>query len=739
MVELDKKFRFNLMKIIFFGVSAGVFSAAAHAADISNNETGFKKVWNRATVSYMNLIDNIDFTTDFNAKAGFEKRVAGNGFSLNGNGVDGVLEANGKTVSLTNLTVKGFANKDKGILYAENANIFATDAVFTDNAAAIRFKSNETAANKLTLRAENSDVVFSQNGLSALNVRGGAVFMDGGELTATANDGKRIDFSNNTAHQGGALYIENVATAALANALFKSNEATLNNGYGGAIYAASAVLTMDRTDFVNNKASQSGGAVYADRSVLEVDHAEFSGNTATVGGALNGYGAQMTIKGNSSFADNTATTGGAIFANLSDLKITGGEFAGNKANLGGAIYLQNSSAELTDADFTGNTASNGAAIYFKATASGKTLKINAENKDVTFKNNGTSGLFVYSTKPTSVTLSAAAGKTLTFDDAISFNGQTATYRPRLILDGAGTVVLNGALTGRFSLDVNAADAVLNLGGDNSYDKLEVVKLTGNSVLKVKVDFNAADGSSDFLDVDSIESNGSAALTDINITADGDADSLQWLKGTGIGGVADASADALKIMTSGGWTYTFVKTGLGTFGVSRMKDASLPAAIADETIARFDLAADYASPADLGVLQGAGRSFVLDGNGHALNANGKNGVTVASGQTIKIENVSAVDGFDVFAVNNGTLVFDGTVGLNGKIAGTGTTIVDGTLNLSADIENSVRVSAAGVLDAGGKQYRGRFFAKQRNNQADADGYCGEQIGLHGRKNHGFKCG
>lgn len=103
---------------------------------------------------------------------------------------------------------------------------------------------------------------------------------------------------------------------------------------GGAIYAAGADLTVSKTNFKMNEASETyGGAIFAE-SGAKVASSEgiFDSNTAKA-------------------------AGGAIYLNNSELEDSGSKFSNNTALNGGALYIdETSSATIKDSSFSSNLA-----------------------------------------------------------------------------------------------------------------------------------------------------------------------------------------------------------------------------------------------------------------------------------------------------------------------------------------------------------------------------------------------
>ena len=169
---------------------------------------------------------------------------------------------------------------------------------------------------------------------------------------------------------GGAIYALG-GIVNISNSVFTGNR----GGNGGAIGQIQARFTIADTVFSGNATNPrvadggNGGAIYIDGSnlgVLTLQRTVFTGNTATnLGGAIHTYmyggASAMTIE-DTTFADNVGTTnGGAIFHMNGGLTITGSTFSGNRVvGQGGALWVTDggggTAVAVTNSTFTGNQA-----------------------------------------------------------------------------------------------------------------------------------------------------------------------------------------------------------------------------------------------------------------------------------------------------------------------------------------------------------------------------------------------
>lgn len=265
-----------------------------------------------------------------------------------GNNTD-ILNVNGGLVKLSNITLKD--SKTAAII--TNSAIFQTiNASFSKmNSGAVKNAGNATFNGKndfvdnsvatgnggaLNLEKE-SETKFSDYSLfknnSAANGNGGAIYGDGSLYFGDQNKLISAVFTNNTATDGGAVFVDE-------NGKFV--------GYGEFIFGQDSAAN-------GNKATNSGGAIYNKGQMSfvgfngkETKSIMFAANQATDGGAIYNTGA-LNLNGQLSFIDNSALYngkddtkgfGGAIY-NTGTLDIYGTDvkFSNNTAQkAGGAIY-----------------------------------------------------------------------------------------------------------------------------------------------------------------------------------------------------------------------------------------------------------------------------------------------------------------------------------------------------------------------------------------------------------------
>lgn len=237
----------------------------------------------------------------------------------------------------------------------------------------------------------NMNVTFDR-----ISFEKGIVDGDGGGVKISSGDWvfRDCSFSNNSALNGGAIYIDGGAIA-LNGCTLSSNTATttVDQFGGGAIFMrGGAVVSIEDSDFTSNSTTSCGGAISAwpddgdpdtddddanTNSLTISDNCAFSANHASkwAGAILYKVKGSMTVS-DSSFSENYADgDGGAIEADNSNatFSFTSVSFTGNHADgdNGGAMWASDGTYTLTNCSFVGNYSSpkskddnkGGGAIY----------------------------------------------------------------------------------------------------------------------------------------------------------------------------------------------------------------------------------------------------------------------------------------------------------------------------------------------------------------------------------------
>ena len=444
--------------------------------------------------------------------------IDGSTFAQNQTGAEGGAVVSDATLVVKNSTFTG--NKTTGTLkiedveagqpayYADNgggaiflydeSNTTISGSTFTGNtsgtyggAIATRIGA-DSAVSSLTL----SHSVFESNHAGA---NGGAVYN-----TVKTTIGNGMSFTDNNAHNGGAIWNDRDAILSFVNTEQIKFEKNIAGNAGGAIYSAGVIDKISNvlfkenegklagainnsnligenqgghigeisnSQFIGNKGGTStGGAIRNQGRIAKITDVLFSGNIAGNGGALNNgtWGSLVDSVTNVDFVGNVATggvgQGGAIVNAGKIALIDGSDFSDNRADVkGGAIAnvapsdgdgTAIATITLKDTNFTGNIAGEmGGAIYNHERGE---IVLNGEN---TFSGNmagnvandiHNDGKFSIASGTTTLGGGITGDGTLTISDGATLNiGTTTVKQSEVTLDGTLTAqILNQGSYGR---------------------------------------------------------------------------------------------------------------------------------------------------------------------------------------------------------------------------------------------------------------------------------------------------
>lgn len=274
-------------------------------------------------------LENTSITTaDHLTNAVFENSTYG----------DASIEIENVDIYSTGQVVRGYDVQIKESVFVK------TGEVVTDNGGAIFSFGNVTIA----------DSTLSNYDAGA----GGAIFSLG---NVTIMDSI---LSNNSAYaEGGGAIASILGSVTVQNSTLSDNTA---NALGGAIYAG-GIGTISNSTLSGNSAGVDGGAIYAEGepgTTTGISNSTLSNNSADGdGGAIYGFGITLSVT-KSTFLDNSASNGGAMYSqnfgpNGGGVAATNSTFVENiatdVAGEGGAIFAY--SGEILFSTFVNNLAS----------------------------------------------------------------------------------------------------------------------------------------------------------------------------------------------------------------------------------------------------------------------------------------------------------------------------------------------------------------------------------------------
>ncbi|WP_311525487.1 Cna B-type domain-containing protein, partial [uncultured Varibaculum sp.] len=222
----------------------------------------------------------------------------------------------------------------------------------------------------------NGDLNFRDGSIHDSDPAGPVIFVNGGNFTMSGS----ADFSKNTAPEKKEINkvapegvnIDKFAPITVYNGMATINGGTIkeNKGshYGGAIAlmgseAKHASLNITGGEIASNKVEVNsygfGGAIFAQRTNVNISGGNIHDNSTEYGGAMVMEDGSLDIN-SGTIQDNKRSeysgAGGALYLNRVKTKISGGTFKGNLGSDegGGAIKIINSDLHITGGNFIEN-------------------------------------------------------------------------------------------------------------------------------------------------------------------------------------------------------------------------------------------------------------------------------------------------------------------------------------------------------------------------------------------------
>jgi hypothetical protein len=214
----------------------------------------------------------------------------------------------------------------------------------------------------------------------------------GGAIAMTSGNGNGIfllkaynsvnishsELTNNTAGDGGAVYLDVGNIVELVHCTLGSNMALVQ--YGGAILSnQNNQLSLFHVVFEYNYALSAGGAVFsAKANQVFMQHSLFVGNSAGSGGGAVGSVAASTIQfcADNTFEGNAAGYGGGAILLSASTFWSGGYYC---------LFSEKMTVNGPSLEFTGNSAPRGSAVLLRQVTFGSIYKFNSI--PVTFQSN----------------------------------------------------------------------------------------------------------------------------------------------------------------------------------------------------------------------------------------------------------------------------------------------------------------------------------------------------------------
>ena len=411
------------------------------------------------------------------------------------------------------------ATRDGGAIYASGSNLSLSDNMFSGNTARNGGAMYVTAESSVTI----SDNAFTHNRAvgngGAIHSTHSIVSIYGSSKNSSilSSEGycrtcdmittipKRISyeevimelnealcathFTNNTAKNGGAIFIENsIMLFSGSVIMFRYNSAA---AYAGAMEIRESNVTSKVYNlfFNSNKAYIGGGFQMINSNFhTEVGNMYFLHNSAQeVGGGINIEDFLLLLSGNSYFIANTAgSVGGAVYSSGSFTITASAIFIENSATFGGAINSWNENFSVSgDIKFVNNTALSCGGMML---GYGGNIRLN----DVSAIGNSNSALCIYQSNVIfsgRINISNNTGtegggiKVSTKSTQLYFTGSTVLYGNKAGLGGAIYSPFGTELT--FSGDTLFSHNTADTNGGAIYSEYTNITFDLNSTLSFK--------------------------------------------------------------------------------------------------------------------------------------------------------------------------------------------------------------------------------------------------------------
>ena len=302
------------------------------------------------------------------------------------------------------------------------------------------------------------------------DTKGGGIYSEG---TCSLSS---CTISENTADEGGGVYVKDGTFTMENNSLISKNT---SGGNGGGIFAEGGNITINGGSISENifENGYSGGGIYLTNSAtLEMSDGEISGNCL-----------QNT-------APSDGTNGGGVMVSEATFTMTGGEISDNSAYSGGGVFVSGGKFSMSGGKISSNICTyngKGVSVY--------NLKIEETVKNATFEMSG--GAYVNSNNDVYL----ANGTTITVTGNLTGTTPVATITPdeysatRQVLvaestDGATSSVTLSEQVGKFEV----TPQVLSSGGYEYWYVTADGMLAKDSIIYVDSTFSgSSDGTKDY--------------------------------------------------------------------------------------------------------------------------------------------------------------------------------------------------------------------------------------------------
>ena len=556
--------------------------------------------------------------------------------------------------------------------------------------------------------------------------------------------------NNGTANITGGSLSSNATQAVYNNGTLHISSSTISNNSGSgnqdaAIYNNGGTVYINGSKF-NNNTSFNGAAIANAGGTVVIEKSTFDGNHTTGGngGAIDTWGGTTTII-DSSFTDNHANDN----FNIDDYQNIRGD--GATAYAGGAINNNNGGtlnivAQNEDVEFAGNTVGSGDNVFNSGITNYGTINLNAsEDHSIIFDD--AISYSIYSTEEDNRLILHASTRD---DNIININKSdvalTNSAGKSITTPTAGTIAINNAV---YDQTVNLYGGTLKFGTSGGFDSTEghhvnfniygglldtingAAGYTGVGRVHGYSDVNfALDADADLHFADHYDAYGNYVAEDgvsLNISkisiinsldnkfvgeavdVDNGNSTWEWVNVKDDTELVDADGNKIEGNTLVSWNKETGILKAGKYNLNNAVSDNETVSISDggnynrENVA-VDLNSDriYRLVEDERVSQTLGDmtngSLTIAGNGNNITAltGGISGITTGAGDTLTINDVANMSGFDTaLNVTGGTVSSDNSDITNNTVTGINVSGGEVTLTNGSDITgNTTGMSVSG---------------------------------------------
>lgn len=228
------------------------------------------------------------------------------GYALGGPSGNMTLNGNGHTIS------RDVGAPDFGIWKIVGVYDYEFNDVTFLNGVTNNLDSDRSKGGALYILAPSSvtfnNVTFENNSA----VEGGALYIRKDSAPSTTVNMTDVTFDTNLGDLGGSIYLHTIASFTATDLSFSMGGGLISGGDGNSIYALNSVLNISESYFSNNPSGDDGGAFYLNGSTLEVYNSVFNRNFATRGGAFYLINSSVLESYNNFFDQNQGNSGGGV-------------------------------------------------------------------------------------------------------------------------------------------------------------------------------------------------------------------------------------------------------------------------------------------------------------------------------------------------------------------------------------------------------------------------------------------